>query len=38
METTWGLMTANPLLTLAIGAGIVSMGFRFFRKARRVAH
>lgn len=34
---TWDLMTANPLLTLALGAGIISLGFAFFRKAKRTA-
>lgn len=27
-------MTANVLLTLFVGAGIVSLGFRFFKKAK----
>jgi len=37
MGITWDLMTANPLLTLFVGAGIVSLGFRFFRKAKGTA-
>jgi len=35
MGVTWDLMTANPLLTLFLGASLVSLGFRFFRKAKR---
>lgn len=35
MEATWTLMTANPLLTLFLGAGIITLGFSFFRKAKR---
>lgn len=35
MGVTWDLMTANPLLTLFVGAGVVSLGFAFFRKAKR---
>lgn len=34
---TWDLMTANPLLTLSLGAGVISLGFAFFRKAKRTA-
>jgi len=37
MGVTWDLMTANPLLTLFVGAGVVSLGFAYFRKAKRVA-
>ena len=37
MGVTWDLMTANPLLTLFVGAGIISMGFTYFRKAKRAA-
>lgn len=33
----WDIMTANPLLSLATGAGIVTLGFAFFRKAKRTA-
>lgn len=35
MGVTWDLMTANPLLTLFLGAGIISLGFAFFRRAKR---
>lgn len=35
MGVTWDLMTANPLLTLFLGAGIITLGFGFFRKAKK---
>lgn len=38
MKVTWSLMTANPLLTFFLGVSIVSIGFRFFRKAKRAVH
>ena len=37
MGVTWDLMTANPLLTLFVGAGIIALGFKFFRKAKGAA-
>lgn len=37
MGVTWDLMTANPLLTLFVGAGVVSLGFKFFRKSKGLA-
>lgn len=33
----WNLMTANPLLTLFLGAGIVTLCFRMFKKAKGTA-
>ena len=33
----WKVITANPVLTLFVGASIVSLGFAFFRKAKRAA-
>ena len=33
----WNVITANPVLTLFVGASIVSLGFAFFRKAKRAA-
>ena len=34
----WGVMlTANPILTLFICAGLVTLGFSIFRKAKRAA-
>ena len=35
MDTVWDLVTANPLLTFFVGCSILSVGFRFFRKAKR---
>lgn len=35
MVGVWGLMVANDLLTLFVGASILSLGFAFFRKAKR---
>ena len=37
IEVVWDLMTANPLLTLFLGAAVVSLGFRFFKKAKSAA-
>ena len=37
VSLVWELVTGNPLLTLSVGCGVAGMGFRFFRKARRVA-
>lgn len=34
---TWDLMTANPLLTLFLGASLVSLGFAFFKRIKKVA-
>ena len=36
MGVTWDLMTANPLLTFFLGVAIVSIGFRFFHKAKKM--
>lgn len=33
----WDLMTANPMLSLFTGAGLVSLGIGFFVKIKRVA-
>lgn len=33
----WDMVTGNPLLALFVGASIVSLGFSFFRKAKRSA-
>ena len=33
----WEMVTGNPLLALFVGASIVSLGFAFFRKAKRAA-
>ena len=33
----WDMVTGNPLLALFVGASIVSLGFSFFRKAKRAA-
>ena len=35
MGVVFDLMTANPLLTLFLGAGIVTLGFTFFKKAKK---
>lgn len=37
MTLCWDMMTANPLLSLFVGASVVTLGFRFFRKAKGVA-
>lgn len=33
----WNLMTANPLLTLFLGAGIVTLCFKMFKQAKGTA-
>lgn len=33
----WNIITANPVLTLFVGASIVGLGFTFFKKAKRAA-
>ena len=30
-------MTANPLISLFVGASVISLGFAFFLKAKRTA-
>lgn len=37
INTVWTLMTANPLISLFVGASVISLGFAFFRKAKRTA-
>lgn len=37
MASVWDLITGNPLLIVYAGAGLLALGFRFFRRARRVA-
>ena len=34
----WNLMTGNAWLTFMLGVTLISLGFRFFRKAQRAAH
>lgn len=38
MSSVWTLMTSNPISTFALGCAILSVGFRFIRKAIRVSH
>lgn len=33
----WDVMTANPILIVFLGAGLLSLGFAFFKKAKRTA-
>lgn len=37
MGTVWTVIIGNPLLMVYAGAGLLALGFRFFRRARRVA-
>lgn len=37
VELVWDMITANALLVFFLGTSIVSMGFGFFRKAKRAA-
>lgn len=38
MSSVWTLMTSNPISTFALGCAILTVGFRFIRKAIRVSH
>ncbi len=33
----WDIMTANPVLLVFLCAGLVTLGFSIFRKAKRAA-
>lgn len=33
----WDVITGNPILTLFLGASVLTLGFRFFRKAKGAA-
>jgi len=37
VEVAWDIITSNPLLIFFAGASIVSMGFSYWRKAKRAA-
>lgn len=37
MGSVWTMIIGNPLLIVYAGAGLLALGFRFFRRARRVA-
>lgn len=37
MNSVWTLMTSNPLLTLFLAAGLLSIGVRAFRQIKRAA-
>lgn len=37
VANTWSLLTSNPLTTFFVGSSILGVGFRFLRKAKRVA-
>lgn len=37
MSQVWTICTSNELLELAVGASVLSLGFVFFRKAKRTA-
>ena len=37
LTEVWTICTSNELLELAIGASVLSLGFAFFRKAKRTA-
>lgn len=37
LTQAWSIMTANELLQISVGASILSLGFAFFRKAKRTA-
>ena len=37
MDSVWTLMTSNPLLTLFLAAGLLTIGVRAFRQIKRAA-
>lgn len=37
MNEVWKLMTSNPLLTLFLAAGLLTIGVRVFRQVKRAA-
>ena len=37
MKLAWDLVVSNPLTTFFAGTGIATMGFMWFRKAKRIA-
>lgn len=37
MNSVWTLMTSNPLLTLFLAAGLLTIGVRAFRQIKRAA-
>lgn len=37
MGVVWEMMTANPLLILFVSAGVITLGFKFFKKAKHTA-
>lgn len=37
MNSVWTLMTSNPLLTLFLAVGLLSIGVRAFRQIKRAA-
>lgn len=37
MNSVWTLMTSNPLLTLFLAAGLLSIGVQAFRQIKRAA-
>jgi hypothetical protein len=37
VKNVWDIMTSNPLLLVFICASLVTLGFSFYRKAKRAA-
>ncbi len=37
MGDVWTLMTSNPLLTLIVAAGVLTIGLGIFRRVKRTA-
>lgn len=36
LNVVWDIITANPILIVFAGAGLVALGFKFFKKAKGV--
>lgn len=37
MTSVWDMMTSNPLLTLFLAVGLISIGVAVFKKVKRAA-
>ena len=38
LPIVWNIITGNVVLTIMVGASLLSLAFTFYRKAKRAAH
>ena len=38
LPIVWDIITGNVVLTIMVGASLLTLAFRFYRKAKRAAH